>query len=176
MKMMRNKFLWLVGISILLWNCKKDPDQTAATETEVDNSKLISENDIKSFDYTEFSIDNKVQAQIKDWTEYYKLQDVIEKVKASDLHFFKDNEKTIKDAFKELKATIPGTIKSPSIEARILVVETKFYKLESLFNLGTTSEKELEASVEEVLVAFSNLNLQMNKKAEFDAINIVKPQ
>lgn len=175
MKMMRTKFLWLFGLCIMVSACKNDSNETATTETDVDNSKLLSEKDIENFDYTEFSIDKKVEAQIKDWVEYHKLEDVIEKVKASDLNFFKDNEKTVKDTFKELKTSIPEAIKSPSIEARILVVETKFYKLESLYNLGTTSEKELKSSVKELLVAFSNLNLQMNKKVEFDAINIVKP-
>ena len=54
-------------------------------------------------------------------------------------------------------------------------METKFLKLESLVNLSTTSKTELIANIQDFLIAFSNLNLQMNKKIENDNIIIERP-
>ncbi|WP_194767254.1 hypothetical protein [Tamlana sp. I1] len=172
---MRIKILMLLGLIIVFSSCKNEKEEQTTEKIEVNNSHAVSQQDIEKLDYIEYAIDDKVANQIKDWTEYHQLQTVINSTKKGDLSYFNDNEKAIKTAFKELKSKIPSAVKSPSISARILVVETKLYKLESLANLATTSKEELLATIKELLVAFSNLNLQMNKKVEFDSINIEKP-
>ena len=49
-------------------------------------------------------------------------------------------------------------------------------KLNSLLLLDNISKNEQLQGLKEVFVAFSNLNLQINKKLEFEANNISKPK
>jgi len=172
---MRFKILTILSLILLFSGCKKKLENEEAELIEQNNTQGVSEKDIEDLDYIDYALDQKTDAIIQDWTEYLQIQDVVNNVKIGDLSFFNDNEKAIKLLLKELKANIPEALKATSIEARLLVVETKLYKLESLSNLSTTGKEELLATIEEFLVAFSNLNLQMNKKVEFDTRIIERP-
>ncbi|MBU2950550.1 hypothetical protein KO493_07565 [Tamlana agarivorans] len=174
--MMRIQILLTLSLFMLFSACKGDQGNETAVEPEVDNSDVVSETDIENLDFTEYTLDKKADLPLRDWSQYHKLQNIIADLKAGDFSYFHHNEKDLKETFKELKVNTPEAANSASISARLLVLETKFYKLESLYNLASTSEEELTQSTKELLVAFSNLNLQLNKKVEFDAINIQKPQ
>ncbi|WP_298531555.1 hypothetical protein [uncultured Algibacter sp.] len=172
---MRFKILTLLSLILLFSSCKKNAENNKVAPLKEGNAQGISERNIMDLDYIEYALDQKVDTIVQDWDEYTQIQDVIDEVKTTDLSFFNDNEKAIKLLLKDLKVNIPEPLKAASIEARLLVVETKLYKLESLSNLSSTSKEELLSTIEEFLVAFSNLNLQMNKKIEFDTRVIEKP-
>ncbi|GAA3559086.1 hypothetical protein [Snuella lapsa] len=168
------KRLSFLCLFFIILSCKKNIDQNRdPTEIEIVNEE-ITENDISKLDYIEFTLDSKTQTAIKNWAEYYQLQDHVTNIKKGDLSFFNDNE-TIEEFLKKLRETIPATVNTPAILARITAFETKLYKLESLSNLSTTKKPELIKTIKEFLEAFSNLNLQMNKKLEIDSHNIQKP-
>ncbi|MEC3905931.1 hypothetical protein VOI54_02755 [Tamlana sp. 2201CG12-4] len=172
---MRIQILALVSLFVLTLSCKNKQESNSTAGVEVNKSQEITEQEISKLKYIDYALDEKTEDAIEDWAQYRQLRDVIDDVKEGDLSFFNDNEKAIKLLLKELKDDIPETIASSSILARILVVETKFYKLESLSNLSTTSKEELLEAIQEFLVSFSNLNLQMNKKIEFDTRTIERP-
>ena len=168
---MHIKTLSILSLLVIFFSCKKVQE----SNIEDQQDEEITEKDISKIDYIEFALDLKTEDVIKDWQEYNQLQEVITNIKKADLSFFNDNDETIKTLLKDLKGNIPKEIKAPSIFARITALETKLYKLESLSNLSTTSNEELITTVKDFLVAFSNLNLQMNKKIEFDTRKIEKP-
>ena len=165
------KIFSILTVLLLFISCKKT-QETTPEETEKQQSKNVTEKDISKLKYTEYALDSKTEVIIKDWQEYYQLKDIIDNVKKGDLSFFYDNEDTIQILIKKIKETIPTDIISDGILARLLVLETKLLKLKSLSNLSTTSKQELLNTIEEFLVAFSNVNFQMNKKVEFDNQNI----
>ena len=148
---------------------------TIKDQTEQNKSQEITEQDISKLKYVEYILDSKTVDFVQDWSEYVQLEEVIENVKKADLTYFNDNEKAIQLQLKELKQNIPDNLKSESILSRLLVLETKLLKLESLSNLTTTSKEELLENIKEFLVSFSNLSFQMNKKVEFDNRSIEKP-
>jgi hypothetical protein len=173
---MRFKILTLLSLTLLLFSsCKKNTNSAGNDSNLVHNEQEISEKDIKNLDFIEYALDQKVQIIIQDWTEYFQIQDVINNIKKGDLSFFNDNKKAINLLINALKTNIPEGIKSESIEARLLVVEIKLLKLESLANLTTTSKEKLLSTIEEFFISYSNLTLQMNKKIEFDSRLIEKP-
>lgn len=172
---MRFKILILVSLALVLHDCKKNEENQETETTEQNNTLGITSKDIEALEYTDYALDPKTQTIIQDWNEYLQIQDVITGIKTGDLSFFNDNKKAINVLSRELKKNIPEPIKSTSIEARLLVVDTKLYKLESLSNLSTTGKTELLQTIKEFLVAFSNFKLQMNKKLEFDTQVIEKP-
>ena len=174
---MNIKLLSILSIFIIISSCKKtDENNTAETTTIKNTSQELSENDISQLDFVDFGLDEKTERVIENWQEYYQLQDVINNVKKGDLGFFNNNEEAIITLLKDLKKNIPEPVNIPAALARIQVLETKIYKLESLSNLSTTTKDELNAVIKEFLVSVSNLNFQMNKKLEKDNQDIQKPQ
>lgn len=168
------KTLKILCLFALIQSCNKKQNDNTGDVNQEQESKITLQ-DIAKFDYVEYALDDKTATIIQDWEEYKQLENFISEIKNGDFTFITDNEKAVKLAVEQFKDNIPKELKSPSIEARILVVETKLFKLESLYNLSSTSREELLSITKDFLTSFSNLNLQMNKKLEFDNRIIEKP-
>ena len=157
-----------------LFSCKKDSDNVHQTD-ENNTASLITKKTIQKLNYLEFGLDAKVEKITKKWKKYTELDGVISNLKQADLSYFKDNHEIIEALITDLKQTVPKKLNSPSIVSRLIALETKIYKLESVVNLSNSSTETLMSSIKEVLVSFSNLNLQMNKKIERESQKIKKP-
>jgi len=173
---MNIKFLTILSLIFMFLSCKNIDNNTDIVEHKEESNK-IKEKDLSKLDYIEFALDSRTKKVIEEanWVQYNQLQDVITNVKKGDLSFFDDNDEAINTLLKDLKNKVPAAVRYPPTLARITALETKLYKLESLSNLITTSKQELKDSIKEFLEAFSNLNLQMNKKLEKDSRIIEKP-
>lgn len=171
------KFLLPFCFVFVLISCK-DSSQTTTegpVEEEVKPSKIITQIDISKLKYIDFGLDADAEKLIEDWDEYVQLQQIIENIKLADFAELKDNRKVLKTLIKDFKKNIPVSLKSSSILARVMVFETKLFKTESLVNLSNINKTELGGTIRELLLAFSNLNFQINKKLERDSQNIQKP-
>ncbi len=172
---MNIKILGVLLLFVVFVSCKNTKDENPQSDDEENAKQDLSKVDISNLDYLEFTLDENTERVIENWQEYFELADIVANVKDGDLSFFKDNDSLINSLFKNLKVKNPDTIKTPSIRARIVALETKFRKLESFSNLSTTSNDELNSAIKEFLLSFSHLNLQMNKKMEDDSQNVQKP-
>jgi len=172
---MRIKTLVILSFLVLFSACKNNQDHSTEDQIEQNKSQEITEQDIAKLKYIEYALDATTEDVIQDWAEYSQIEDVVANIKKGDLTFFNDNEKAIKLALKELKQNVPEPLNSSSINARILVLETKVLKLESLANLSTTTREELLETIKEFFVSFYTLSFQMNKKVEFDNRSIERP-
>lgn len=168
------KFLNILSLFIILSSCKKTEDNTNADTVTKSDNKALSQKDISKMDFVDYGLDEKTEQAIENWQEYYQLQDAINNVKKGDLVFF-NNSEAIENLLKDLKKNIPKPVNTPATLARIQVLETKIYKLESASSLLTTTKEELSSCVKEFLEAFSNLNFQMNKKFEKEKNTKTKP-
>ena len=173
---MNMKFLYFVCVLATMFSCKKNQDVTSTDLVKKNTDSLeIKQKDIAKIKYTDYILDSRVGNAITYWEAYKQLQDVVDNVKKADLSFFRNNNKEVKELLVNLVQNIPLEVNSSSVLSRITALETKFLKLESLVNLSTTSKTELIANIQDFLIAFSNLNLQMNKKIENDNIIIERP-
>ena len=158
-------------------SCKKESQNSDKDLKATKKSQIITQKDIDKFKYLDFSLDGEVSVLIEYWQGYKNLEKIINNVKKGDLSYFKnDAKKNLNTLMIELKEMMPDTIKTPSVLARISVIETNLYKTESLSNLSTTKKEALEITLKELLISFSNLNFQMNKKLEGDFYDIQNPQ
>ncbi len=167
------RLLAVLIVLTILFSCKKTQENNLA-ENET-TSQGISEKELSNLDFIEFTLDPKTENSIKDWEEYFRLQDVVAEVRKGNLSFFSDNEAEIDGLFKTLIENIPDEVNSSATLARIVALKTKFYKLKSFSNLANTDKQELSDIIKEFLESFSNLNFQMNKKIEKDSRIIEKP-
>ncbi len=172
---MHIRILSILSLFIIFLACKKAEETGTEVNTGEHPEEKVTEKELSKIDYVDYALDIKTEDAVKDWKEYHQLHDVIMNLKKADLSFFSDNDEAINALLKEIKINIPASVKSPSILARIIALETKLRKLKSLYNLDTTSKEELKTTIKDFLVAFSSLNLQINKKVEFDSQDIEKP-
>jgi len=157
-----------------LFSCKENTDNKQQTD-ENNTASLITKKTIQNLNFLEFGLDNKVKKITKNWEKYTELESVILNLKQADLSYFKDNHEILEALITDLKQTVPKKLDSPAIVSRLIALETKIYKLESVVNLSNSSTETLISSIKEVLISFSNLNLQMNKKIERESQKIKKP-
>lgn len=171
-KIMRNIGLILV---LCFFSCQNTDSETSQVSNEKAISELVTKADIEALKYTDFIVDQKVEKAISAWVKYGEINSVILDVKSGNLSFFKSNKQIVATLNNELKSTIPDAIASPLILSRVIAVETKMFKLEGVVNLSAPTKEAILETVKELLVAFSNLNLQMNKQIEKESQRIQKP-
>lgn len=163
-------------LSLLLTSCRHTSKATDSKQTYQDPvNKSVTEKDISNIKFTDYTLDTQTEKVIDKWLKYKELETLVDNIKKGDLSYFNDNNKAIQKFIIEFKQSIPDTVNTEPVMARITALETKLYKLESLSNLETTSKQELVKTIKEFLESVSNLNFQMNKKLEKDSQHIEKP-
>lgn len=161
----------------LTFSCKENKTET---NPEVDKTVIedvkITPQDIETIKYTEYALSDLSQKSVENWLKFTELQSQINVLKNGDLSFFNDENELLSTFLKELIEQIPEDLKVPSIQARLTAFETSAYKLEGIHNLRIQDKTVILDYIKEVLVAHSNLILQINKKHELESQNIEKPQ
>ncbi len=164
-----------VFIVCLLISCGNNKKQQVEVNTKKQDTSIIEKEDLSQLNYTDFVLDKNSRAKISDWIKYDELEEKINELKKADLSYFKSDKKVVETLIKELEETIPESINTDDINARVLVVQNMYYKLNDTINLSTSTKSELKNAITDLLEAFSNLNFQINKKFEKDSQNIIKP-
>jgi len=169
------RFLSLLCLLFCLFTCNQAENENASdSQNKVDSLKVTKE-DISKLDFIEFVLDEKAEKLFENWTSYTELDNHISDLKQGDISFFKDNPELLNALLKDFKETLPEQINSPAILARIKELETKIYKLQSIANITNGNKNALYPVIKELLISFSNFNLQINKKFEKESQNIQKP-
>jgi len=172
------KNLILLSSLILFLNssCDKTSQSSENNLEEVSSEKLkVNANDISQLKYTEFALSNLSEKSTEDWLKFQELQEEIVILKKGDLSFFKDEKTILQSFFKDLKVEIPESLNINSILVRLSVLETTILKLEGTSKISNVKKELLLNAIKKVLVAYSNVILQINKKFEKDSQNIQKP-
>ena len=157
-------------------NCNTEPKSNVATSSAEEKlSRVITKKDIESIKYADFGLSNDAKQVVDDWQKYQELTIQIDFLKTADLTFFKSDKTLLNTFLNDLIKEMPKRITTNEVLARIKALETKLLRLNSLLKLDNITKQEQLNAIKEFLVTVSNLNLQINKKFEFDANNISKP-
>lgn len=168
--------LFCACMLLMVLSCQRTGQTPTDENGTTDLKHVVTEKDIQQLNYVDFSLDDRVIPIVEPWKPFNQLQTIIDNTKKGDISYFKtDGKKNLKTLISDLRKSIPDTLNTSSIIARIRVMETKLFKAESLANLSTTKKQDLLESLKEVLVSYSNLNFQLNKKMENDSQNIERP-
>lgn len=164
-----------VFIACFLIGCAKNKEQQPEVDVVKQDISKIEKTDLNNLDYIEYILDETVKTNISGWLKYDELLEKINELKNADLGYFKSDKEVVETLVEELATTIPENINTDAINARVLVVQNMYYKLNSTVNLSTSNKSELKKSIVDLFEAFSNLNFQINKKFERDSRNLIKP-
>lgn len=164
-----------VFIACFLIGCAKNKEQQPEVDVVKQDISKIEKTDLNNLDYIEYILDETVKTNISGWLKYDELLEKVNELKNADLGYFKSDKEVVETLVEELATTIPENINTDAINARVLVVQNMYYKLNSTVNLSTSNKSELKKSIVDLFEAFSNLNFQINKKFERDSRNLIKP-
>lgn len=174
---MRFKILFYTFLCMAFFCCKTDTQNTKNQSLiDKNQSKTITKKEIESLKFNDYRLSGDATNAVSDWQKYQELNTQISYLNAADLSFFKSDITLITTFINDFRTEIPKTINTNEINSRTTALETKMLKLNSLLLLDNIKKNEQLEGVKEVFVAFSNLNLQINKKFEFEANNILKPE
>lgn len=168
------RVLYILGLCLVVMACNNKSQQPTELLTENTENGSITKADIEKLKYLEFALDPKVEVLTEPWQPYEQLRIAMEGVKNADFSFFEE-EQAIFELLRELRKTIPDTLNTQSVLSRITIVENMLYKFDDARALHTTTKPELAGVLKELLVSYSNLNFQLNKKIEKDGQRIVRP-
>jgi len=169
----------LINILLLIFiSCGDNANTPKESQKEGNDSteQRISTQTIEQLDYTEYALSSEAETSLNAWEKYQEIATQINYLKKGDLSFFTSEGESLNDFFVQLKTTIPPIIKTNAIDSRLVILETKAFKLKDRLTLENIETPIQLSSIKEVLVAFSNLNLQINKKLEFDEYNKIQPE
>ncbi|WP_460220554.1 hypothetical protein [Psychroserpens sp. MEBiC05023] len=158
-------------------NCKGDKVSEVVKETQEQiDARTIYQSDIEALKYTEFELSSDGQNAVSDWQNFQELSTQIALLKKADLNFFIGDRLLLKTFLTELRQLMPEQLKTNEILARITALDTKTQRLHSLLTINNVSKEEKLQAIKEFLITVSHLNLQINKKFEFEKNNVLKPE
>lgn len=165
-----------VILFFLLSSCKDSKIDVVIEDTQEQNdANTITQKEIESIRYDDFGLRADSQAATTDWQKFQELTTQVEVLKKADLTYFSGDPLLIQTLLQEMRTEIPSDLDTNEISARITALDTKTQKLNSLLRLPHVSKADKIKAITEFFIAVSNLNLQINKKFEFDNNNILKP-
>ncbi|MEJ6792101.1 MAG: hypothetical protein QNK89_05030 [Lacinutrix sp.] len=170
------KNIAILILLVLLSACKKEVTSSTETNTTANDSTVITKEDISKINYVEYGIDNKAKVTLDSWEAYNTTSRAIDALKLADFTFFKTDDEVFYTTLNDIETTTPANINSEPIKARVLILRTKLLKFREVFNLNTSTKDEKLLTLKELFQSFSFVTLQINKKFEKEAQNIIKPQ
>ena len=165
----------LFSITFISCNSSSSNETIIENEQTIINETKISAKEIESIKYTEYALSDIATRVTQNWSKFDELETQIELLKKADLSFFDDENALLSTFFTDLKNEIPRELAQHTIQVRITVLETSCFKLEGINNLQKVNKDTKLKYIEDVLVSYSNLILQINKKLERDSQKIEKP-
>ncbi|MBT8259697.1 MAG: hypothetical protein HKO92_00065 [Flavobacteriaceae bacterium] len=164
----------IIFICILLISACKNKNTETSNNTNTYEEIKITSKDIDAIKYTDYALSNLSEKSTNDWLYFNELNNQIEILKKGDLVFFNDENEILTTFILDLKEQIPEDINTFSIQARLTALETAIFKLEGINNLKNLEKETVITYIKDVLVSYSNLILQINKKLEKDTQKIEK--
>lgn len=170
------KIFSLVAIILLFFGCNsKSEGTTSQVSDQEKDSQKITAKDIENLQFTDYVLSPDANEAVVTWQRYQELMVQMEFLRQGDFSFFGGKNELLLNFLKDLRNELPETVTTPSIRERLVVLETKILKFHSTLQLSNAKKKELLKNIQEILIATSNLHLQINKKFELESQIIQDP-
>ncbi|MFP4844700.1 hypothetical protein [Winogradskyella sp. PE311] len=156
-------------------NCGNDSVSSEVANAEVSNQKtVITAKAIENFSYKDYVLSPDGEKAVEKWEKYQELGIQINYLRKADLSFFNGDKALLKKFIAEFIADLPPDFDTKPIVSRTIVIKTTLLKLNENLTLDNIDGALKLESVKEVMIAFSNLNYQINKKIIGDKYEQIK--
>lgn len=174
---MKTKPFLIITCFFLSFACGSD--SKSKVQSELDPSEITSGvvlNDIESLNYIDYALSTEGEEAVLEWEKYQELAIQINYLKQGDVSFFKGERELLLTFITDLETSIPKDLETNPISSRVAVVITALLKLNDDLSLDNIEPSAKLASIKLLLVSFSNLNFQINKKLERDFFDSIQPE
>ncbi|GAB5563497.1 MAG: hypothetical protein Wins2KO_05600 [Winogradskyella sp.] len=163
----------LIGLISCGGDTPKDVDQTDKKEQQ---QPLITAKAIEQFKFNDYVLSLDGEKAVENWEKYQELSIQIGYLRKADLSFFIGEKEMLKEFINKFVDEIPEELSQNPIFSRVAIVQTTVLRLNENLALDNIGESMKLEGVKEVLIAFSNLNYQINKKLERDKYDKIKSE
>jgi hypothetical protein len=154
-------------IIALLLSCKNKNEQGAQEYSE----QLEAEGTIKS-EHRIIPLSPKSEELVKDWPEYQKFSDLVGRYQEITLTDALLDSKELSEMAKQLRDSIRiERLNIPSIKMRLNVLHSETMRLADMATIPTITELSILTENNNVIQAFSALNLKINNMYSMEKFN-----
>lgn len=151
----------ILFISILtIFSCKTEQDAENSAEDSLDTTAFQAK--IKVIE-EDLPLRPEAREYALTWVEYITAQNEIEKLKNSSVIEVMSNAGAISQIMESLKNSVPDSLKSVPVDARLNVVNTKAQLLKQYSAKQEPDAEVIAQTTQELYNEFNNLKLQMNE-------------
>lgn len=156
---MKIKYAFYIFLLISIASCNKT---TSKKELEIVVKDTIKSIKIKMV-YTEVELNSKAKKAVENWTEYQKIDEFIKQYHNISLTDALFNANELSELSQQLKDTIRvDKFKISSVKIRLNVLHNEALRLADMSTINNITEAEVQKENENILNAYSALNLKIN--------------
>ncbi len=155
---MKIKWILFLILLVMIFSCRKSiskDELVTVTDSTATN--------ILKMDHVVVELNPKAQKEVEDWKEYQKMNEFIKQyhnISAIDALF---NANELSELAQQLKDTIRvEKFEIPSVKIRLNVLHSETLRLADMASINNVGEEEIKNENENILNAFSALNLKIN--------------
>ena len=154
-------------IMTLLLSCKNKNDQ----DTEAYSEQLEAVSTIKS-EHRIIPLNPKSEELVKDWPEYQKFSELVGQYQEISLTDALLNSKELSEMAQQLRDSVRiERLDIPSIKMRLNVLHSETMRLADMATIPTITEMSILKENNNVIQAFSALNLKINNMYSMEKLN-----
>jgi len=154
-------------IIALLLSCKNKNDQ----DTQEYSEQIESVNTIKS-EHRIVPLNPKSEELVKDWPEYQNFSDLVSQYQEITLTDALLNSKELSEMAQQLRDSVRiERLDIPSIKMRLNVLHSEAMRLADMATIPTITELSILRENNNVIQAFSALNLKINNMYSMEELN-----
>ena len=141
-------------------SCKTEQDAENSAEDSQDTTAFQAKIKV---DEQDLPLQPQAREYALKWVEYITAKNEIEKLKNSSVNEVMSNAGAISQIMESLKSSVPDSLKSVPVEARLNVVNTKAQLLKQYASKQEPDAEVIAQTSQELYTEFNNLKLQMNE-------------
>lgn len=152
-------YLYICVIALFSISCNEDNNKVD-TSSQIDSTALEKTIDVEE---TEIRLDSVPRKFALKWVEFITAENEIRNISRSKVSDVMQNAETIAEIMSSLKTSIPDTLLTNPVSARLNVVETKSQLLKQYSAQREPDPKQIEKTAADLYIEFNNLKRQMNE-------------
>ncbi|WP_417884786.1 hypothetical protein [Zunongwangia sp.] len=155
---MRYFFLVLISCS-LCFSCKKE--QQKAPKKDIRETKAYTAS--YQAKKATIALSDKAKVHALKWAEYITAKNEIDKLSKTSVNSVIENAESIAQIMEALAVSVPDSLQTKSVIARLTVLNTKAQVLEQKANNEIPNAEQIKKVSIELPEEFNNLNIQINE-------------
>lgn len=153
------KFCFIL-CSFFLLSCQDQKDSAEAETARVDTSAFSEKLNVTT---EEVQLVPEARELASQWVAYITAQNEINNLKDSSINQVIENSGPLAQIMQSLKTSLPDTLRTKSVEARLNVLVTKAQVLDQLANQRQKHPDEIAKTAKQIPLEFHNFKLQLNE-------------